>query len=84
MTMNPLRAIYEQIIQPLIGDFFVVDAALHPQKYSSSSQTDNKNDKNGCGCYMSSSPYSDDDNDVDIERGASFRSEGKFKNITLY
>jgi len=36
---DPLRAIYQEIIQPLIGDFFQVDAIFDSDDFSHSNQT---------------------------------------------
>ncbi|CAF4375812.1 unnamed protein product, partial [Adineta steineri] len=38
---NPLRAIYKEIIQPLIGDFFQIDAIFPPDDVPLNNQTKN-------------------------------------------
>jgi hypothetical protein len=78
MSANPLRAIYEEIIQPLIGDFFEVESALNPRKSSSHSRLDRDNHKKGCLCCTA--PWADSNNDIEarVERGESFSSQSEF------
>ncbi len=76
MTGDPLRTIYTDIIQPLIGDFFEVDAALPPIDGIPNSEliNDDNDDEELCLCCAprpyQSTPVSD--------RGGSVRSDGKF------
>lgn len=47
---DPLRVIYEDIIQPLIGDFFEVDAALCRRRNSSDNLLNVDNIAEACSC----------------------------------
>jgi hypothetical protein len=69
--------IYKEIIQPLIGDFFEVDAALRPQRYSSRNRLDLVDEDEGCSCCATSRTIPTDDLETGIEHAESMRSEGK-------
>ncbi|CAF1501393.1 unnamed protein product, partial [Rotaria sordida] len=47
---NPLRTIYQVLIQPLIGDFFEVDVALRSQGTSSETRLSVDKDSELCSC----------------------------------
>ncbi len=72
---DPLRTIYKEIIQPLIGDFFEVDAAVPITDLNPKNEVvDENGDESFCCCggprdYQSASVS---------EQGDSMRSEGKF------
>jgi hypothetical protein len=73
-TNDSLRTIYKEIIQPLIGDFFEVDAAFPPTNVTTNHQFTYEDDDAPCLCcgsrnYRSTSVSA---------RDGSARSEGKF------
>ncbi|CAF0789998.1 unnamed protein product [Adineta ricciae] len=49
-----LRAVYRDIIQPLIGDSFEVEAAIHSRRLSAYTRSDSQVDKEPCSCCVSS------------------------------
>ncbi|CAF1256388.1 unnamed protein product [Adineta steineri] len=56
-SVDSLQTIYEEIIQPLIGDFFEVEAVLHPKRHVSLSRANSQNEKEACSCFTA--PRSD-------------------------
>jgi hypothetical protein len=47
---DPLRTIYKEIIQPLIGDFFEVDAALPVTDFTPTHDSDDEDEYKTCHC----------------------------------
>ncbi len=74
-STEPLRTIYKEILQPLIGDFFEVDAALPSTDVMPRDGLINKNeDELRCCCCVPRSYHSTPTTD----RGESVRSDGKY------
>ena len=77
MTSDPLGTIYREIIQPLIGDFFEVDAVLSSHECVSNHELDNRDEEQACSCCVA--PWADRHyhTAASVERGGSTRSEGE-------
>ena len=74
---NSLKLIYEEIIQPLIGDFFDVDAALCSQDNPAQRQSDADDENSGCSCCSSLKRKARNSFATDLERVEGTHADGK-------
>lgn len=71
VSADPLRTIYQDIIQPLLGDFFKVDAALPVAEPLPNHHLD---DEHGRSCFCCKRQYH---STPTSDRDESLRSEGR-------
>jgi hypothetical protein len=81
---HPLRTIYRDIIQPKIGDFFEVEAALNPQHFSVIENADDDDDKEACWCCLGTRSDRSYRNNSTANRTESVLSTGEFSFLNLY
>ncbi len=74
MSNDPLRTIYKEIIQPLIGDFFEVDAALPVADFAAVRDSSDDEEDKACHCCV---PRDYQTTSV-TDRDGSVRSDGKY------
>ena len=70
--------IYRKIIQPLIGDFFEVNAVLSSQECLSNHELDHIDEEQPCSCCVA--PWADRHyhTATSVDRAGSTRSDGEF------
>ncbi len=74
MSNDPLRTIYKEIIRPLIGDFFEVDAALPVTDFTPIHDSSDEDEDKACYCCVRRNYRATSVSD----RGKSVRSDGKY------
>ncbi|CAM4802278.1 unnamed protein product [Rotaria magnacalcarata] len=76
---DPLRTIYQEMIQPLIGDFFEVDVALCTKTNTSDSLLDNEY-LVACSCCTTPTRREDYQNQISAEDGTNLSAEAAHAN----